>query len=86
MKKAALIVLALLISVVFVSTGFTQDKPAAAPADKAAVAAPEKKDDGAVKETKKAKKAKKAKAKKEAKPAEDKAAAPAEKAPEPAKK
>jgi hypothetical protein len=84
MKKAAMIVLALIIGVVFASTGFTQDKPAAAPADKA-VAAPEKAKDEAAKETKKPKKAKKAKAKKEAKPAEEKAAAP-EKAADPAKK
>jgi len=85
MKKVAMIVLAVLISVAFVTTGFTQDKPAAAP-DKPA-AAPDKpvKADKPAKE-KKAKKAKKEK--KEAAPkAEEKPAAPAPApAPAPAKK
>ena len=81
MKKVVMFVLAVLISVVFVSTGFTQDKPATPP-EKAAVGAPEKaKDEAPAKETKKAKKKVKKvkKAKKEVKPAEEKAAEPAAK-------
>jgi hypothetical protein len=80
MKKVVMFVLAVMISIVFVSTGFTQDKPAAPP-EKAGVSAPEKaKEEAPVKEKKKVKKSKKAKkAKKEAKPAEEKAAEPAAK-------
>src|ERR1035437_4696354 len=76
MKKVLMFVLAAIISVAFASVGFTQDKPAAPPADKPAVAAPEKAKDDAAKETKKVKKhgkAKVTKAKKDAKAADDKA-------------
>ena len=71
MKKACLIILALLISVVFASTGFTQEKaapatpPPAVGSEKVVApekAAPEKK----AKKTKKAKKPKKAKKAKKA--------------------
>jgi hypothetical protein len=86
MKKVVMFVLAVMLSVVFASTGFTQDKPAATPPapEKAAVGAPEKaKEEAPAKETKKAKKVKKhkkaKKAKKEAMPADEKAAEPAAK-------
>ena len=76
MKKVLMFVLAAIISVAFASVGFTQDKPATPPADKPAVAAPEKTKDDAAKETKKVKKhgkAKVTKAKKDAKAADEKA-------------
>jgi hypothetical protein len=82
MKKVLMFALALLITAAFVTTGFTQDKPAAAPApEKAAAAAPEKAKEKAPK-AKKAPKEKKEK-KEVKKDAEKPAAAPA--APAPAK-
>ncbi len=77
MKKLVLFVFAIMISVVFAGTGFTQDKPAAAP-EKPAAAAEKKDEKKAEKKAKKDKKADKKAEKKEAKP-EEKPAAPAEK-------
>jgi len=84
MKKVAMLVLAVIVSIVFASTGFTQEKAATPPApEKANVTSTFSsttagaKDEAPAKETgktKKVKKHKKAKTtKKEAKPAEEKA-------------